>query len=152
MLITSGSFWSPPLPHWQASFFAVVLGVSLHVFYYMKGHNEPQKVQIAMAHLLLFPAVSVTVAMIGGPIRVSLASSVQVWISFHSGLAVSIVLYRVLFHPISRIPGPFWAKITKIPTMAIARRGKLHELHTEWARRYGPIVRIGQYLRTTSAS
>lgn len=145
MLITSGSFWSLPLAHWQASFFAALFGVSLHVFYYIKGHHEAQNVQIAMAHLLLLPAVSITVTMIGGPIKVSLADSLQVWVSFHLGLTLSMVLYRVLFHPISRIPGPFWAKITKIPSMAIARRGKLHELHTEWARRYGPIVRIGQY-------
>lgn len=147
MLTLPGSFWSLLLLRWRGFIFAALFGVSLHLFYYVKGHHEPQSVSIVIGHLLLFPAISITAAMIHGPTILSLTYSFRVWISIHLGLVGSMVLYRVLFHPLRRIPGPFWARITKIPSMVIARRGKMHELQTEWARKYGPIVRIGQYDR-----
>lgn len=147
MLTLPSSFGSPSSPHWQECLFAAFLGVSLHLFYYIKGQHEPQSVEIVTAHLLLFPAISIAITMIHGLTILSLTDSFRIWLSIHLGLVVSMVLYRILFHPLRRIPGPFWARISKIPTMVIARRGKLHELQTEWARKYGPIVRIGQYDR-----
>lgn len=147
MRTLSGSFGSPPSSRWRESLFAALFGVSLHLFYYVRGHHEPQSLSIVIAHLLLFPAISITATMVHGLNIVSLKDSFGIWLCVHLGLIVSMALYRVLFHPLRRIPGPFWAKITKIPSMVIARRGKLHELQTEWARKYGPIVRIGQYDR-----
>lgn len=148
MLTLPKPFGSP----WRQSLFAALSGVSLHLLYHIKGHHEPQSVEIVIAHLLLFPAILITVTIIHGLTILSLTDSFRIWVSIHLGLAVSMVLYRALFHPLRRIPGPFWARITKIPTMVIARQGKLHELHTEWARKYGPIVRIGQYPQSISGS
>lgn len=149
MLTMLESLWSPPLASWKAYLVATLFGVSLHLFYYIDGHHEPQSVSIAMIHLLLFPAIAVTVTMIHGLAVASFMDSLGFWAAIHLGLAVSMVLYRLVFHPLCRVPGPLWAKITKIPIMVVARRGKLHELHTEWARKYGPVVRIGQYSRVT---
>lgn len=145
MLTVPNPSGSPSSPHWRECLFAALFGVSLHLLYYIKGHHDPKSVEIVTAHLLLIPAISIAVTVIHGLTILSLTDSFRIWVSIHLGLVTSIVLYRTLFHPLRRIPGPFWARITKIPTMAIARRGKLHELQTEWARKYGPIVRIGQY-------
>lgn len=140
LLTSSGSFFTGSL-----------LGISLQLFYYIDGHHDPQSFPIVIAHGLLMPVIFVAVIMTrnDGLTVVSLFDSilktVGIWTAIHLGLILSMVVYRVLFHPLRRIPGPFWARVTKIPHMVVAYRGKMHELHTEWAREYGPIVRIGQY-------
>lgn len=136
-------FGPPPPGGWQICLVAALCGVFSHLLHYMNSNHEPQSAAIAISHFLLLPAISMAVATSRGLTVASLLGSIELWISFHLGLVVSMILYRVLFHPLRRIPGPCWAKITKIPIMVVARRGKLHELHTEWAEEYGPIVRIG---------
>lgn len=125
---------------------AAWFGALSHLLYYIKGYRDPQSPSIALVHSLLLPVIATAITTTQGLKFVSFLASVQIWTSYHVGLFASIVLYRVYFHPLARVPGPSWAKVTKIPTIAIARHGKLHELHTEWARKYGAIVRIGQYL------
>lgn len=130
---------------WQICVVAALLGVASHLVYYVKSDHEPQIISIVFVHLVLVPAMSTAIMATHNLAIASLLGFVPFWISFHLGLVLSMIMYRVLFHPLRRMPGPFWAKITKIPTIVTAHRGKLHELHTQWARKYGPIVRIGQY-------
>lgn len=35
---------------------------------------------------------------------------------FASASVLAIVVYRLHFHPLSRYPGPFWARITSFPS------------------------------------
>ena len=142
------SFESPPLRGWQLHLLAALLGVCSHLSHYIRSNRDPQSISIVLVHVLLLPVISITVTTTTSLSIASLLNSVAVWTSFHLGLVGSMVTYRLFFHPLCRIPGPLWAKISKIPILVIARRGKLHELHTEWARRYGQIVRIGQYFNT----
>ncbi|KIJ45855.1 hypothetical protein M422DRAFT_226922 [Sphaerobolus stellatus SS14] len=63
---------------------------------------------------------------------------------FTVALLASIVAYRLSpFHPLSKYPGPYICKISKIWTAWIAVEGKLHLYHQDLHRRYGPIVRVG---------
>jgi hypothetical protein len=146
----SQSLGLPLLQGWQTCAVATLLGVASHLFHYIKGNREPQSISIASVHLLLVPVVPTTITALHSLTVDSLLLSATIWLSFHAGLFASMVMYRAFFHPLCRIPGPFWAKITKLPTIVIARSGKLHELHTEWARKYGPVVRIGQSSKSTA--
>lgn len=133
---------------WQVRQICVVaslLGVASHLFYYVKSDHEPQTISIVFVHLVLVPAMSAAIMAVHSATIASHLGLVSFLISFHLGLALSMIIYRVFFHPLCRMPGPFWAKITKIPTIVTAHRGKLHEVHTQWARQYGPMVRIGQH-------
>lgn len=130
---------------WQICVVAALLGVASHLFYYVKSDHDPQTISIVFVHLALAPAMSAGIMTVHSVTAASLLGLVSSWISFHLGLVLSMIIYRVFFHPLCRMPGPFWARITKIPTIVIAHRGKVHEVHTQWARKYGPIVRIGQY-------
>ncbi len=55
---------------------------------------------------------------------------------------ISILIYRLLFAPLARLPGPKLCAITRIPLMynefAGSRRLWIHDLHL----RYGPVVRV----------
>lgn len=129
---------------WQICVVATLLGVASHLFYFVTSDHEPQTILIVFVHLVLVPAMSAAIMTVHSVTIASLLGLVTFWISFHLGLVLSMIIYRVFFHPLCRMPGPFWARITKILTIVTAHRGKLHEVHTQWARKYGPIVRIGQ--------
>lgn len=64
MLTVLGFLGSPPIGSWRALLVAALLGVSLHLLYYIEGHHEPQKVSVSMTYFLLLPAIAVTVTMI----------------------------------------------------------------------------------------
>ena len=54
---------------------------------------------------------------------------------------VLIVIYRLRFHPLAKVPGPFLAKVSGFyPTISSAR-GRRHLDQYECHQRYGPIVR-----------
>jgi hypothetical protein len=51
-------------------------------------------------------------------------------------------IYNLYFHPLSHIPGPFWARATPIPYILGIRYGNMvpwvHELH----QKYGDVIRV----------
>lgn len=53
-----------------------------------------------------------------------------------------IALYRLLFHPLARIPGPFLAKVTRFWHTKQYASGQWHDISLELHRKYGPVVRI----------
>ncbi|KAI2629323.1 cytochrome P450 [Hypomontagnella submonticulosa] len=55
---------------------------------------------------------------------------------------LSIAIYRVFFHPLARVPGPFWWKISIWPTIWQCAHGKRHLDLLAAHKRYGPVVRI----------
>ncbi|KAF2446021.1 cytochrome P450 monooxygenase-like protein [Karstenula rhodostoma CBS 690.94] len=73
-----------------------------------------------------------------------------VGIAFSFGALLSIValyslytcIYNLYFHPLSHIPGPFWARATPIPYILHIKYGTMvpwiHEIH----QKYGDVVRI----------
>lgn len=63
------------------------------------------------------------------------------------GIYISMLLYRGLFHRLSKFPGPTFAKLSNFyVTFLSARRFKLHREIEEFHRRYGDYVRIGMIL------
>jgi cytochrome P450 len=62
-----------------------------------------------------------------------------------SGLILSLFLwclYCWLWHPLRKIPGPFWWSVSRIPYVAGVYRGKMDKVQREQHRKYGPLVRI----------
>ncbi|PUU77174.1 cytochrome P450 [Tuber borchii] len=58
----------------------------------------------------------------------------------------SLVLYRLFFHPLARIPGPFLAKITDWYTVYYAYRGDRHLALYRAHEKYGPVIRFAPNL------
>jgi hypothetical protein len=54
-----------------------------------------------------------------------------------------LVLYRLYFHPLSRVPGPRWAAVSNIWHGIQVRDGRLFVLGKTLHQKYGPAVRVG---------
>lgn len=55
----------------------------------------------------------------------------------------AVSVYRLVFHPLARVPGPRIAAITNAWHAFHARNGRMLELGKTLHRRYGPAVRVG---------
>ncbi|KAL7271917.1 hypothetical protein RUND412_005300 [Rhizina undulata] len=74
-----------------------------------------------------------------------LAGSLELAKLFGLGLGVwllGVVVYRVYFHPLSKYPGPFLAKITSLHALYYAFRGDRHLATYKAHKKYGPYVRL----------
>jgi hypothetical protein len=55
---------------------------------------------------------------------------------------LSTIIYRVIFHPLSRVPGPRLAGISTLWLAYHVRQGKSATWEPELHKKYGPVVRI----------
>lgn len=53
-----------------------------------------------------------------------------------------IIITRIFFHPLSSVPGPFFARVTKLWVIWQVRKGRSDLLYPSLHAKYGPIVRI----------
>jgi cytochrome P450 len=60
-----------------------------------------------------------------------------------SAYIFGFVVYRLYFHPLSKYPGPFWAKITDLYSTYHAWKGDRHLEFWRCHEKYGNVVRFG---------
>lgn len=60
-----------------------------------------------------------------------------------TALLVIVATYRLIFHPLSRVPGPKLAALSNIWLARHVRDGRMLELGKTIHKRYGPAVRVG---------
>ena len=58
-------------------------------------------------------------------------------------LLMILSLYRLLFHPLARVPGPKAAAVSNAWLAWHVRNGRARELGKSLHRKYGPVVRVG---------
>ncbi len=58
-------------------------------------------------------------------------------------LLLAVVVRRIFFHPLSRIPGPKLAAISNVWYAYHVKHGLTAEMGPRLHRRYGPVVRVG---------
>lgn len=64
--------------------------------------------------------------------------------SFFSGLGISVVVYRLFFHPLRRFPGPVLARLTKLyGTWLAGKESMYHKELQVMHDKYGDFVRTG---------
>lgn len=63
--------------------------------------------------------------------------------SYFTALFTSIGLYRVLFHPLRKFPGPSWAPLSNLCHAYVIRKSDNYFLMQKLHQQYGPIVRTG---------
>jgi len=67
--------------------------------------------------------------------------------SFVSGLGISVVVYRLFFHPLGRFPGPVLARLTKLyGTWLAGKESMYHKELKAMHDKYGDFVRTGAFL------
>lgn len=62
------------------------------------------------------------------------------------GIIVFIVLYVIYIRflsPLVKIPGPFWACISRLWIVRLSRKGNMHRVMLRLHEKYGKLVRVG---------
>ena len=125
---------------------AAVVGVAAHLGYFIHGWRDPKALHIIVSHLLAGFALFVTTVSMSGFLH-GIRNSVLVSSSYLASLFLSILVYRLFFHPLCRFPGPFAAKATKLYSLWMCRNEKQHEEAFALHQKYGDFVRTGKAQR-----
>ncbi|KAF6812374.1 L-ornithine-N5-monooxygenase [Colletotrichum musicola] len=121
---------------------AAVVGLLSHWTYFIRGARSMNVVNIVTFHLLaLGLLVLKTTSSLG--FYDGLLTYFAISASYFAALFASIGVYRLIFHPLRRFPGPFQAKVTKLYIPWINLDWKLHEYYLEMHQKYGDFVRVG---------
>lgn len=124
----------------------VAVGAVSHWAYFIRGeHHRVAHVYFSLA-VLIPPLILVTLTQW---CRIHFLSAVGATVtlvsSFWLSLWTSMVVYRALFHPLNRFPGPVAARITKLYHAYQVTKTNNFELMQELHAEYGPFVRVGKY-------
>lgn len=139
LLFPSDGSNPPPLvlPCLLASF----TGLLSHACYFIHGFHDTSALRIILFHLssYLFLTVYATARLSLLP---GLLLSTTLFLSYLTALFTSIIIYRLFFHPLRHIPGPFLAKITKLTSLYAAHNGQKHLEQAALFEKYGNFVRV----------
>ena len=126
---------------------ATALGVASHLGYFIHGEHHMQSTWILLFFLTVLLLLFVTTArytMTGGGNSYLEAGNVTAVAAgfYFTSLTISILIYRVFFHPLRNFPGPLTAKLSKIThVMRIAKHSRNFELAEQMFEKYGEFVR-----------
>lgn len=125
----------------QPRLIAGLVGVAAHQVVFRHGEWNAESHIILSGHALALLAGLATAAFRGS----SYAEVFQVAGCYFAGLYMSMLTYRAFFHRLSRFPGAFGARLSKLWMVRRSLR-KLHmfkeiqDLHAQ----YGDYVRVGK--------
>lgn len=121
---------------------AAGFAVLSHLLYYIHGNQVPRTVGILIVNAVLGSFLFLGSVVVQGLTK-GLVFAVAIAASYFAALYISIIIYRIFFHPLRHFPGPLPAKISKLYNIWIAQHLHLHQ--TEWVEKYGSsIIRIGR--------
>lgn len=124
-----------------ANLLALLSGVSSHLFIFRVGEWDGAAPFIFVYHLLIF---GVAGKLSYSHLDVALADSVTCFLYYLAGLYTSMLLYRAFFHPLSKYPGPFLARLSNFYiTYRALKKIHLFEEVDKLHAQYGDYVRIG---------
>lgn len=121
-----------------------VAGIVSHICYFNRGEHHLYGAAYVKIFLGTFGA-AVTFLVYGQGKPVDQACSTVSWIAvaYLTGIYSSLLVYRLLLHPLNKFPGPLGARVSNFWFSAQLKRRdafrKVEKLH----RRYGKFVRIG---------
>jgi hypothetical protein len=123
---------------------ALAAGIASHLFYFKPYEHHLYPLRYVQAFLFAIATISfgrsqvyeTTIAAQVAP-TLSLAA---IWLA---GVFSSLAIYRLFFNPLNKIPGPYFARLSKFNT--VFRNSKLdgHHQLQQLHQKYGKFVRIG---------
>lgn len=126
---------------------AAILGIAAHLLHFKHGerHAYPWRyVQALFASAFLVFTIKFYHGS-GLSLLAATSSTLLLTAIYLSSLVSSVLIYRLLFNPLNRFPGPLAARISKLYVVWLNSQSNLHghhELH-KLHQKYGRYVRIG---------
>lgn len=122
---------------------AGIVGLFAHAFYFIHWTTDTEALKMVVCHLMALSAVF-PIEIIARGASGGTSAGFAVFGSYLGALFTSIIVYRVFFHRLRHFPGPFWARVSKVYGIYLARNWKMHEEHDKILKKYGDLVRIGE--------
>jgi cytochrome P450 len=126
---------------------AACVGVASYIFYFKIGEHWLHVVRYIQAFILVCIA-GVFVQSNGGktPLREAIASTATYASLYLAGIYSSLIIYRLFLNPLNKIPGPYWARLSRFYLVFhVGGTRKLHLYLLEMHKKYGQFVRLDPY-------
>ncbi|MCJ1231843.1 hypothetical protein MMC12_008522, partial [Toensbergia leucococca] len=121
-----------------------LVGAATHLAYFNRAEHHLHGVFYLQLFLALFTTAITAIALVGHePIANAFAQISILTATYLSGLYTSLILYRTLFHPLSKFPGPFGARISNLWFSAQLKNADAHKTVLKLHEQYGDFLRIG---------
>lgn len=127
------------------------VGVASHLLYWSHGLKAPQSATIFYSHLVTFTLITIAAIKSDG-VSHGISAAWALCGSYLAGLFTSMSIYRVFFHRLSRFPGPFPAKISKMYSVWVTWKGQPYQEVVKTCDKYGDIVRTGWFCPSVRAN
>lgn len=119
-------------------------GVTSHLTYFIRGDHHLQATSYAkLGAATLFAIALLEYTLEDAPPSRAIRIAFHLEASFLTGLFISILIYRLAFHPLRRFPGPLSLRVSKLAHSWRSRKLdnylQLEDLHQQ----YGDFVRTG---------
>lgn len=121
------------------------LGIASHLGYFIHGEHHMNGTRILLSFLAVPIFLFVTVIRLDDNSSVLAASQVTAIASssYFSALILSILVYRVFFHPLRNFPGPFSVRLSKLfHTLRIGKESRNNIQADQLHQKYGEFVRL----------
>ena len=127
--------------------FAVVSGVLTHRLFFIRGEWHMQAPTLLRLYSLIYiVATALELKTNDQSIGWSLTKSSLICTSHVVSLFFSIVIYRLFFHHLHKLPGPVLASISKLWHVANTLDSHNYALLEDLSTKYGNLVRTGSYV------
>jgi hypothetical protein len=132
-------------PQWfpQTSLYLIFLGLSSHI-YLGRGEWDLAIWKHIITFVLLQPIIFMTLVILQHGILKSAVLLLILNLSYLLPLFFSIALYRLFFHPLKNVPGPFWARLSMFWKMKRLTEEDQYTLVDAMHKEYGDVVRMGR--------
>ncbi|KAL5359064.1 cytochrome P450 [Aspergillus floccosus] len=124
-------------------YISAAAGIASHIAYFNKGEHH---LHVLLYLKLFLTTIAATAATLhytqSQPWAYALSTTTRLAAAYLTGLYTSLLIYRLLLHPLRHFPGPIGARVssTYLPTQL--NRDLYKKLHT-YHEHYGPFVRYG---------
>jgi len=136
------TFFITQLYEYRFHFLAASCGFISHAIYFIHGEHH-QKGTFILGALALAWIGSTTFFLGTQEFGRALYTSTQIVSTYVLFLWISMIVYRLLFHPLRAFNGPKLARATKLYHTWLIRGGKNYREIAKVHEHYGDIVRIG---------
>ena len=123
---------------------AGAVGVATHLLFFKRGEHHLYPTRYLQAMTLTFGILAVALTHYGGrSMKESLYLSSSIFGYFLAGLYASLITYRLFFNPLNKLPGPYFARLSKWDLVFRLSKFDANKHFFRLHQKYGKFVRIG---------
>ena len=123
---------------------AAGIGVLSHLLYFIRGEHHQHTLQLLLILCSFSPLCSLFLTRF---VHLDLGQATKITFaltsSYLAALWSSIIIYRVLFHQLTRFPGPWPLKLSRLSSFVFLRDLDGFRQSYNWHQQYGNFVRTG---------